>query len=136
MMPSQTGSTPCIASSGGATIGTTTKMISKASITKPSRNIASITARIAPAGAARQVAERAMHHVVAAEPAEHQAEQRRADQDDEDHAGHLRGPLHHRASAAPSVPLSAASKMAPTAPTEAASVGVAMPVAAPLTRPG
>ena len=49
MMPSQTGSTPGIASSGGATIGTTTKMISNASITKPSRNIASITARIAPA---------------------------------------------------------------------------------------
>ena len=49
MMPSQTGSTLCSAKSGTATIGTTTKMISKASITKPSRNIASITARIAPA---------------------------------------------------------------------------------------
>ena len=33
----------------GATIGTTTKMISKASMTKPSRNIATITASIAPA---------------------------------------------------------------------------------------
>ena len=48
MMPSQTGSTPGIFSSAGATIGTTTKMISKASITKPSRNIASITASTAP----------------------------------------------------------------------------------------
>src|SRR5664280_1240160 len=48
MMPSQTGSTPGIVSSAGATIGTTTKMISKASITKPSRNIASITASTAP----------------------------------------------------------------------------------------
>ena len=55
-----------------------------------------MTARMAPAGAARQVGERAVHHVVAAEPAEHQAEQGGADQDDEDHAGDLRGPLHHR----------------------------------------
>jgi hypothetical protein len=52
--------------------------------------MASITTRIAPAGATRQVGERAMHHVVAAEPAEHQAEQRRADQDGEDHRGGLR----------------------------------------------
>ncbi len=76
MMPSQTGSTPGICSSGGATIGTTTKMISKASITKPSRNIASITASDRAGGAARQVGQRALDHVVAAEPAEHQAEQR------------------------------------------------------------
>ena len=48
MMPSQTGSTPGIFNSAGATIGTTTKMISKASITKPSRKIASITASSAP----------------------------------------------------------------------------------------
>ena len=51
----------------GATIGTTTKMISKASITKPSRNIASITARMAPAAPPGRSVERAMHHVVAAE---------------------------------------------------------------------
>ena len=50
MMPSQTGSTPGIVSRIGATIGTTTKMISNASITKPSRNIATITASTAPAG--------------------------------------------------------------------------------------
>src|SRR5664279_3254223 len=48
MMPSQTGSMSGIFKSAGATIGTTTKMISKASITKPSRNIASITASTAP----------------------------------------------------------------------------------------
>ena len=49
MMPSQTGSTPGILSSTGATIGTTTKMISKASMTKPSRNSAAMTASVAPA---------------------------------------------------------------------------------------
>jgi hypothetical protein len=49
MTPSQIGSTPGIISSAGATIGTTTKMISKASITKPSRSIASITITTAPA---------------------------------------------------------------------------------------
>ncbi len=91
MMPSQTGSTPGILSSGGATIGTTTKMISKASITKPSRNIADHHHQDRARRAARQIAERAMHQVVAAEPAEHQAEQCRADQDHEDHAGDLRG---------------------------------------------
>src|SRR5262245_14812182 len=50
MMPSQTGSTPGIASSVGATIGTTTKMISNASITKQSRNMAAITANTEPTG--------------------------------------------------------------------------------------
>ena len=37
-------------------------------------------------GAARQVAQMAMDQIVAVEPAEHEAEQGRADQDDEDHA--------------------------------------------------
>ena len=36
--------------------------------------------------AARQIGERALHHGVAAERAEHQAEQRGADQDEKDHA--------------------------------------------------
>ena len=70
-------------------------MISKASITKPSRNIASITARIAPAVPPGRSVERAVHHVVAAEAAEHQAEQRGADQDDEDHAVICVVLLHH-----------------------------------------
>src|SRR5258708_4454600 len=80
MTASQTGSTAGILRSAGATIGTTTKMISKASMTKPRRKTAIITITIAPA----------------APSAKHQAKQRRPDQDEEDHAGHLRGARHDR----------------------------------------
>src|SRR3974377_1405197 len=92
MMPSQTGSMPGMSKSAGATIGTTTKMISKASMTKPSRNTASITTSMAPA---LPPGECAVHHVVAAERTEDQAERRGADQNEEDHSGDLRGLLHH-----------------------------------------
>ena len=46
-----------------------------------------------PAG---QTGEHALHQTVAAEPAKYQAEYRRADQDQKDHAGNLGGALHHR----------------------------------------
>src|SRR5215469_13957644 len=79
-IPSQTGSTPGMRSSGGATIGTTTKMISKASITKPSRNIAAITAMIFTIliGAT-------MFSLVFRGLGGDEAEHGRADQDGEDH---------------------------------------------------
>ncbi len=48
------------------------------------------------AGAARQIAERLLHHVVAAKAAEDEAEQRGADQDEKDHAGDLGRACHHR----------------------------------------
>ena len=127
MMPSQTGSTLWTAISGTATIGTTTKMISKASITKPSRNIASMTTRMAPA--APPGGSPAPRCTMSSPPRPRNTRL------------NMVAPIRMTkimqvtcvvrcttgASAAPSVPLMAASRIEPTAPTEAASVGVAMP---------
>ena len=127
MMPSQTGSTPGIFNSAGATIGTTTKMISKASITKPSRNIASITASTAPfTPPGRSLSARC---TMSSPPSARNTRLNSV------------APIRIRKIMAvicvvfsttgimmPRRPaLRAASKMAPTAPTEAASVGVATP---------
>ena len=79
MMPSRTGSTPGIFSGTGATIGTTTKMISNAFMTKPSRNSAAMAASVARPTAARQARRRPLHHGVAAETAKDETKDDRAD---------------------------------------------------------
>ncbi len=96
MTPSQTGSTPGMASKAGATIGTTTKMISKASITKPKEEHRDHHREYRAGRAARKIGERTMHEVVAAEAAKDETEQGRADQDDENHRCDLRGLDHRR----------------------------------------
>src|SRR5690606_6638840 len=44
----------------------------------------------------RHVGEHRVDHFLAAQSAEHEAEERRADQDHEDHGGHVGGTDHHR----------------------------------------
>ena len=73
----------------GATIGTTTKMILNASITKPRRNIASISDEDSrPPAPARQVGQRPVSTSSSPpRPRNTRLNVRRADQDDEDHGG-------------------------------------------------
>ena len=124
--PSQTGSTPSLISAGAA-IGTTTKMISNVSRKKPRKKITSITASTAvkaPPGSD----ESAACTRFSPPTAEHEAEDARTEQDDEHHRGDgQRRRMTSRRIARLKLRLAAESSIAPTAPTEADSVGVAMP---------
>jgi hypothetical protein len=112
----------------GAVIGITMKMISNVSRMKPSTNISAITTSTAPTTPARQVGEEVVDEVVAAHQAEDDREDRGAEQDDEDHRADRAVEMHDLAQDAQGqAPAQRRQNVAPTAPTEAASVGVAMP---------